>query len=763
MMLSGMAKKLKEMDMEISEGFLVHFIMTFLLIQFGPFKINYNIQKEKWKMSELIAMCVQEEECLKVEKLDVVHGFRAIWRLEKNQQTVKVENGVDLNVEDVGTLSLILELSNKFGGFYFSFKFDISGLLHQVITTIAYRIRDKDTSQSKQNLQSSSMTFIHKTLIIPSVLDFASSPLRVLKSKGYSAYVRRIVVDFSHAPLNEYSPSPDEKKQWSLFLHTTRVPVQVKNMKIQVDYKFQDHENHKTLSFGSALEDFISVVFVPDRNISYGELGLGINYDQPEPEDLPKDNPKLEIAVLRMKKKCMDKRSKKEAITQLRQKPGQYICCQNHKLIADIENDIMDPVMQCTTLLSHSGFSQQKLVSFVTEIHTLSIDISLRDCQRCFQDNAKKYCAVGQRHKRQAWIDDKDNAKAQCLDHQSMRNKLTTNNEGQSQEQLDLNNKANLTDLMKECTPQQNGVAERRNHTLMDMVYSMLANLNLLGFRWTDALKTTVHILKRVPFKSVPKTPYEIWTGRKPSLRYLRVLGCPVEANTRNVETRHTKFLENANNSGSRLFQRIELQEARDETPIIHVPITINTPLDTSNDHLIAQDHPNNVEENEPNPEINVEPQETQQLLRRSQQNRQPTNFNDYYTYLNKANFDLGKCNDPESFEHVITCDQSAHWKEAMEDELKSMSKNNIWELPELPKGAKPVGCKWVFKTKLDPNGNIERYKARFVAKGYTQKEGVDYKETFSPVSRKDSLRIILVLVAHFDLEYIKWTSKPIS
>ncbi|GJV34634.1 hypothetical protein Tco_1395034 [Tanacetum coccineum] len=101
---------------------------------------------------------------------------------------------------------------------------------------------------------------------------------------------------------------------------------------------------------------------------------------QPEPEDLPKDNPKLEIAVLRIKKKCMDKGSKERSPPHnLRQKPGQYICCQNHKLIADIENDIMDPVMQCTTLPSHSGFSQQKLVSFVTEIHTLSIDISFRD------------------------------------------------------------------------------------------------------------------------------------------------------------------------------------------------------------------------------------------------------------------------------------------------------------------------------------------------------------------------------------------------
>ncbi|GJW46558.1 hypothetical protein Tco_0078204 [Tanacetum coccineum] len=74
-------------------------------------------------------------------------------------------------------------LSNKFGGFYFSFKFDISGLLHHVIMTIAYRIRDKDTSQSKQNLQSSSMTFIHKTLIIPSVLDscFISSTVSEVK------------------------------------------------------------------------------------------------------------------------------------------------------------------------------------------------------------------------------------------------------------------------------------------------------------------------------------------------------------------------------------------------------------------------------------------------------------------------------------------------------------------------------------------------------------------------------------------------------
>lgn len=73
MTMNNMAHKLKSLDMEISEGFLVHFIMTSLPARFDAFKIKYNTQKDKWKMSELIAMCVQEEERLKLEKPDVVH------------------------------------------------------------------------------------------------------------------------------------------------------------------------------------------------------------------------------------------------------------------------------------------------------------------------------------------------------------------------------------------------------------------------------------------------------------------------------------------------------------------------------------------------------------------------------------------------------------------------------------------------------------------------------------------------------------------
>ena len=76
-------------------------------------------------------------------------------------------------------------------------------------------------------------------------------------------------------------------------------------------------------------------------------------------------------------------------------------------------------------------------------------------------------------------------------------------------------------------SPDQNGVAERRNRTLLDMVWSMLSNSNLRESLWDEALKTTMYILNQVPTKVVPKTPFELWKGWKPSLTYAR-LGMPV-------------------------------------------------------------------------------------------------------------------------------------------------------------------------------------------------------------------------------------------
>ncbi|KAL2472340.1 cysteine-rich RLK (RECEPTOR-like protein kinase) 8 [Abeliophyllum distichum] len=88
-----------------------------------------------------------------------------------------------------------------------------------------------------------------------------------------------------------------------------------------------------------------------------------------------------------------------------------------------------------------------------------------------------------------------------------------------------------------------------------------------------------------------------------------------------------------------------------------------------------------------------------------------------------------------------------------MKDEMKSMKDNDIWDLVKLPDGAKPIGCKWIFKTKSNSKGNVERYKARLVVDNFTQKEYIDYKETLSPVLSKNSFRIIMLLVSHFELE----------
>ena len=805
MMMSDMANKLKGMDMEISEGFLVHFIMTSLPMQFGPFKINYNTQKEKWKMSELIAMCVQEEERLKVEKPDVVHvattntnkrkgswkgkgssgdnstpnkvqkmgastssfhgdpkckfchkkghtqkdcpkfkewlakkgifesfminesfninvpinswwidsgsmvhianslqGFRTIRRLERNQRTVKVGNGVDLNVEAVGTLSLILE-----GGFCLN----LYGTLYVPSMT--------------RNLIS-----VSKLIIDDFIFTFGYN-------KVYISLNSR-VVGYGCLEGNLFKLCLDNQFSESLLSFNV-------NENVNQNKRKQDQETSSMLW--------------------HQRLG---HISRDRMTRLVKDEvlPHLDFSDF---EKCV------ECIKGKMTKGNKKGSTRSTGLLELIHTDICGPFP--------SGIGGHK--SFIT-----------------FIDDYSRYMYLFLINEKSESLEMFKTFKAEVENQLDRKIKVVRSDRGGEYygRHTDVGQApGSFFDFCKDHgiinqytmpgTPQQNGVAERRNRTLMDMVRSMLANSNLPEFLWTEALKTAVHILNRVPSKSVPKTPYEIWTGRKPSLRYLRVWGCPAEAklynpqsrkldlktiscffigyperskgyrfycpshSTRIVETRHAEFLENANNSGSGSFRRIELQEARDETPIIHVPIPINVPLDTSNDHLIAQDHPNNVEENEPNPEINVEPQETQQLLRRSQRHRQPTNFDDYYTYLNEADFDLGKCNDPESYEDAINCDQSAHWREAMNDELNSMSKNNVWELAELPKGAKPVGCKWVFKTKLDPNGNVERYKARLVAKGYTQKEGIDYKETFSPVSRKDSLRIVMALVAHFDLE----------
>ena len=87
-------------------------------------------------------------------------------------------------------------------------------------------------------------------------------------------------------------------------------------------------------------------------------------------------------------------------------------------------------------------------------------------------------------------------------------------------------------------------------------------------------------------------------------------------------------------------------------------------------------------------------------------------------------------------------------WRDACEDEIKSIVKNKTWELVELPAGAKAIGLKWIFKVKRNSDGSINKYKARLVAKGYIQRHGVDFDEVFAPVARIETVRFVIAMAA---------------
>lgn len=109
------------------------------------------------------------------------------------------------------------------------------------------------------------------------------------------------------------------------------------------------------------------------------------------------------------------------------------------------------------------------------------------------------------------------------------------------------------------------------------------------------------------------------------------------------------------------------------------------------------------------------------------------------------VNLTLFASADPMHFEEVKKHDK---WRITMDREIQAVEKNNTWELTYLPIGAKKIGVKWVYKTKLKENGEVDKLKACLVAKGYVQQQGIDYTDVFAPVARMDTVRMIVALAA---------------
>ncbi len=311
-----------------------------------------------------------------------------------------------------------------------------------------------------------------------------------------------------------------------------------------------------------------------------------------------------------------------------------------------------------------------------------------------------------------------------------------------------------LSQLTPPGTPQLNGVSERRNRTLLDMVRSMINMADLPVSFWGYALETAVYLLNRVPTKSVPKTPYELWTNKRPSVRHLKIWGCPAHVRKQKftkLESRTERCLFVGypkdtmgyyfyNPNEQKVFisrDAVFLEEdfvvdSRKDNGIILQELTETSDSTASDDSTRVN--------------IPLEP-----IRRSSRIIRPPQKL----TLLNESFMMISEdCEqDPRTYEEAMKDIDRDRWIDAMNSEMDSMHKNQVWTLVDPPINIKTIGCKWIYKRKRGPDGKVETFKARLVAKGYNQKEGIDYEETFSPVVMLKSIRILLAVAAYYDYE----------
>ena len=312
-------------------------------------------------------------------------------------------------------------------------------------------------------------------------------------------------------------------------------------------------------------------------------------------------------------------------------------------------------------------------------------------------------------------------------------------------------------------SPESNGIAERKNRTVTDLVNSMLDTAGLSKAWWGEAVLTSCHVLNKVPNKNQDQTPYEMWNGRKPSLSYLRTWGCLAKVNVPipkkrklGPKTVDCVFLGYAQRSIAYRFLVV-----KSEIPDVHVDTIMESRDATFFENIFPMKdmHSNSRFSTEitPQPAVPIESSEQSdehehvlekddsEAPRRSKRQRIVKSFGDDFTvYLVD--------NTPTSIAEAYASSDADDWKEAVQSEMDSILSNGTWELTERPYGCKPVGCKWIFKKKLKPDGTIDKYKARLVAKGYTQKEGEDFFDTYSPVARLTTIRALISLAASYGL-----------
>ncbi|HEV7736915.1 MAG TPA: reverse transcriptase domain-containing protein [Chlamydiales bacterium] len=327
-------------------------------------------------------------------------------------------------------------------------------------------------------------------------------------------------------------------------------------------------------------------------------------------------------------------------------------------------------------------------------------------------------------------------------------------------------------------SPAQNGIAERLNRTLVENARAMIFAKNLPKSLWPEAVGYACYIKNRSPVRALENmTPYEALLREKPNIERLEEFGTrcwvmvPDERRTKLEPTAECHVFTGINeyskswrywNTRSNKIQSsrnitfdltddhlYSIPDDDDEPPVIHTPLTSQPTQQPIREEERVEDGDSGSEEEE------EEEQNVPGPLQRRSERR--TAKWDYRTMTRVDAPEKAMVATivlpPGSYRDAENRPDFQIWKEAMDKELEQHEKRGTWSLVDLPEGREAVGCRWVYATKTDSDGNFASAKARLVAQGMTQIPGIDYFDITSPVARFDSLRIFLAVVNHLNYE----------
>jgi hypothetical protein len=315
---------------------------------------------------------------------------------------------------------------------------------------------------------------------------------------------------------------------------------------------------------------------------------------------------------------------------------------------------------------------------------------------------------------------------------------------------------------------------------------------------WAEAMNTTVYIKNRCPTKALEaKTPQEAWIGRKPNVSHLRVFGCKAFAHIpdekrnklesksmpcvflgycegtkayrlmcvetkRIIKSRDVVFLEGTKEVGvhdnrppSKEGEHVVVDEVLINDELVKDVNLISLKERPAEDMEGDESTSNSSSEEKFAPSQDEGLNESQQDGRRERPQRQRKEWpRDWWVATKEVErATIAFSEEPQTVEEVLNGENAKKWEIAMQEEYDSLVVNKTWSLVPLPKGRKPISCKWVFKIKHGVDGEVECYKAKLVARGFTQTFGVDYNKTFAPITKFVSIRCILALATIEDME----------